>query len=370
MSVSCVKLGKEWEKDCKKAKWIIAVLIGIADCARSNWKEKCIRQDSDGSIARVTPYPRDYYCWWSCTHENGQSAAFHTCCYTAWAGNRVPNVGEVTRPNLIPLKGQVLTDTESTRAKITWSLKAKYNRLPAEICRYVAEYLVRDCHALATLSVEPNRPRSMEVTATREIWAQFTKIHGHVYISSLSNTQCHYSDNTTKSMLIYRLRQHSIFNTIYIAYHPWGTRNVLFASSGTNIAVREREGVWWHALELMPHIEAESDVSEPLLCTSTMDLRCSTLTGSEASPTYVLGCDIPAEKTGLRQSHADTCDLWIQSAYTSTSSRGAKLAHIVGITLVEPAIECQENLHIRWHESWNGGTPIDSARYTIKKSKH
>ncbi|KAK8148179.1 hypothetical protein G3M48_000219 [Beauveria asiatica] len=224
-----------------------------------------VRSTLDGSITEEALKGPDFYCRRHCEHKDGQAAAFHTGCYSYWGGrgHQVNEVGKVTRPDLVPIKGQVLAETAFIREEIMCSLVEHYgHRLPLEILHYVAAYLILPYSVAATLLTRPTRPQSLDVTTTSPIWAQFIKFHGRFYIASLSNTAYEDSDKTSTSTLIYSPSRASTVDAIYVAYDPWGIRNILFASSETDVNVAECTGVWWHTLALVPAVgklSAEGD---------------------------------------------------------------------------------------------------------------
>ncbi|KAM3446846.1 hypothetical protein MY3296_009282 [Beauveria thailandica] len=224
-----------------------------------------VRSTLDGSITEEALKGPDFYCRRHCEHRDGQAAAFHTGCYSYWGGrgDQVKEVGKVTRPDLVPIKGQVLAETAFIREEIMCSLVEHYgHRLPPEILHYVAAYLILPYSVAATLLTRPTRPQSLDVTTTSPIWAQFIKFHGRFYIASLSNTAYEDSDKTSTSTLIYSPSRASTVDAIYVAYDPWGIRNILFASSETDVNVAECTGVWWHTLALVPAVgklSAEGD---------------------------------------------------------------------------------------------------------------
>lgn len=170
----------------------------------------------------------------------------------------------MTRFDLLPMKGQILASINFVRDRMTTFLLQHFcYRLPAEICRCIAGYLVRPYCSAVTLSSRPSQPLSLRVTTTRKIWAQFVKFHDKVYISSLSNTE-YKTSRAFPSALIYSPTTHAGAINIYIAYDSWGIRNVLFASLNADVRVGGRDNVWWQTMTLQQEFDQlimESDVS-------------------------------------------------------------------------------------------------------------
>ncbi|KAM3426020.1 hypothetical protein NHJ13734_009725 [Beauveria thailandica] len=94
-------------------------------------------------------------------------------------------------------------------------------RLPQELGCYITDYLVPYYHAAATAALRVGSRRVMHIDLSRNVWARFVKVHGTIYISTLSNTEAEI-DASRINVLLYNAAASRPADAVYVARDPWG----------------------------------------------------------------------------------------------------------------------------------------------------
>ncbi|KAJ3479682.1 hypothetical protein NLG97_g8258 [Lecanicillium saksenae] len=193
-----------------------------------------------------------------CIHPNGLATAFHASCYEqARPATNLSYLGAIVRHGLRPERESALADSNHTKNQVAWGLE-NYYRLPSAVCTEIAQYLLVPYIVASTLSIPRKKASKSKVSLASDIWARFIKVHGRIYIASLSNTNRELRRAKGISVLIYRPSSTKL-SYIRIAEDSWGILKIKFFST---VLDAPQSGVWWHTIAIRPamhHLTATTD---------------------------------------------------------------------------------------------------------------
>ena len=132
---------------------------------------------------------------------------------------------------------QVLTE----RLKAFWA-----KRLPDELCRIIASFLVRECAVVTTQElVDKNSATDSVVDLSNDVYIRYVMIDGIRYIRSLRNSSRSAVEPGEKLLLDAQVARN--VRNIYIGEDHLGIRQILF-SSFSFVSSRHdlgTPGLWW-----------------------------------------------------------------------------------------------------------------------------
>ncbi|KAM3447863.1 hypothetical protein MY3296_008318 [Beauveria thailandica] len=229
---------------------------------------------------------------------------FHCLCYH-YVGRVSPQLLALTQCDWTPTQ-DALADTRHGRLDMRKRLAEPPYRLPQELGCYITDYLVRYYHAAATAALRVGSRRVMHIDLSRNVWARFVKVHGNIYISTLSNTEAEI-DASRMNVLLYNAAASRPADAVYVARDPWGVRQVLFARGDEVMNVSERADVWWDTIKLSSeqrYLDGQSDGLKlrRLTCKGKTDNQVSWPTPRQLSASFSL-CRLPHTSGPIRLAH-------------------------------------------------------------------
>ncbi|KAJ6779948.1 hypothetical protein PWT90_06594 [Aphanocladium album] len=187
-------------------------------------------------------------CWPNCKHVNLARAGLHASCF-ALARPKTPldNLGAIVRHDLRPERGSTLGDVRHATEQVALALEKCY-QFPGEVCAEIAHYLVVPYIVMTALSIQNRKESESQVFLDMDIWARFVKVHGRIYIASVSNTNRETRRAAGFCVLIYRPGKTKL-SSIHIAKDAWGILKMRFTNE---MGYAPRKGVWWHTVAVPP----------------------------------------------------------------------------------------------------------------------
>lgn len=151
-------------------------------------------------------------------------------------------------------------------------LQALPIQLPYEILTMIAEFLIYECAVVTaqeqTLKTDNTAsvPSEFSLDLTRNVYAQYRKFDGVIYLKNLLNSQ---SEKGKYELLLLDVKRISTICKILVAEDHLGIRSIQFASSDTGPEPCPIPGAWWTDITRLggiTKIRVKSDVSEATAC--------------------------------------------------------------------------------------------------------
>ena len=121
------------------------------------------------------------------------------------------------------------------------------------------DYLVPYYNIAITVTPTQLKQKSIEVEMSSDIWAHCVTFHGKKYIAYLSNKE------EKSGRLLYRAASSQVSDTVYVAYDPWGVKEILFAHSDDTVQAAKCVDTFWETIRVTPklgYLKGENDVSQ------------------------------------------------------------------------------------------------------------
>lgn len=138
-------------------------------------------------------------------------------------------------------------------------LATMFHKFSPELRRHIVDYLVPYYNIAVTVTSTQLRQKFIKVAVSSDIWAHCVTFHGKKYIAYLSNKE------GKSGRLLYRAASSHLFDTVYVAYDPWGVKEVLFAHSDDTVQATKCVDTFWETIRITPKLDflkGETDVSQ------------------------------------------------------------------------------------------------------------
>ena len=141
------------------------------------------------------------------------------------------------------------------RLKAFWA-----KRLPDELCRIIAGFLVRECAVITAQELaDQNSAANSAIDLSHDVYIRYVMIDGIRYIGSLRNSSRSAVEPGEKLLLDAQVARN--IRNIYIGEDHLGIRQVLFSSFSHDLST---PGLWWRELSRpcgISEIRTRTDVS-------------------------------------------------------------------------------------------------------------